>query len=556
MKLSNVGPYPIVATLGINRNYDVTATDGTLTITKATLTVTADDQTKVYGETNPALTFKYSGFKGTDSAADLTTPPTCTTEATQYSGVAGSPYAITCSGGADDNYAFTYVDGKLTITKATLTVTADDQTKVYGETNPALTFKYSGFKGTDSAADLTTPPTCTTEATQYSGVAGSPYAITCSGGADDNYAFTYVDGKLTITKATLTVTADDQTKVYGETNPALTFKYSGFKGTDSAADLTTPPTCTTEATQYSGVAGSPYTITCSGGADDNYAFTYVDGKLTITKATLTVTADDQTKVYGETNPALTFKYSGFKGTDSAADLTTPPTCTTEATQYSGVAGSPYAITCSGGADDNYAFTYVDGKLTITKANPTCTVTGYSVYYDGSPHTATGSCKGVQLETLAGLDRSATTHTLVGTYNDTWTFTDVTGNYNNASGSVTNVIKAWTVNGYYQPVDMNGVLNTVKGGSTVPLKFNVLIGGANQTSTSVVKLFLQTKVNCDSSATIDEIEIVSTGGTSLRYDASGGQFIQNWQTPKTAGFCYKATVTMQDGTSITANFKLK
>ena len=32
-----------------------------------------------------------------------------------------------------------------------------------------------------------------------------------------------------------------------------------------------------------------------------------------------------------------------------------------------------------------------------------------------------------------------------------------------------------MSGYYQPVDMNGVWNTVKGGSTVPLKFELFAG---------------------------------------------------------------------------------
>ena len=68
----------------------------TFEITKATLTVTADPQTKVYGQLNPTLTFVYSGFLGTDDATVLDTKPTCATTASQYSNV--GPYPITCSG--------------------------------------------------------------------------------------------------------------------------------------------------------------------------------------------------------------------------------------------------------------------------------------------------------------------------------------------------------------------------------------------------------------------------------------------------------------------------
>ena len=41
------------------------------------------------------------------------------------------------------------------------------------------------------------------------------------------------------------------------------------------------------------------------------------------------------------------------------------------------------------------------------------------------------------------------------------------------------------------------------------------------------------------------EITNTGGTSLRYDTVGGQFIQNWQTPKQSGLCYRVTVFTAD-----------
>ena len=55
---------------------------------------------------------------------------------------------------------------------------------------------------------------------------------------------------------------------------------------------------------------------------------------------------------------------------------------------------------------------------------------------------------------------------------------------------------------------------------------------------------------------DDIELVATGGTSLRYDTTGGQFIQNWQTPKKAGSCYSVIMTTDDGSPISANFQLK
>ena len=106
------------------------------------------------------------------------------------------------------------------VTKATLTVTANNQTKVYGTPNPALTVSYSGFVAGDNTGSLATQPTASTTALTSSPV--GTYPITVSGGVSANYNFVYVAGTLTVTKATLTVTADDKSKVYGTANPPLT----------------------------------------------------------------------------------------------------------------------------------------------------------------------------------------------------------------------------------------------------------------------------------------------------------------------------------------------
>jgi len=138
-------------------------------------------------------------------------------------------------------------------------------------------------------------------------------------------------------------------------------------------------------------------------------------------------------------------------------------------------------------------------------------------------------------------------TSVGTHSYTATATDKAGN--TATATLNYEVLAWTLKGFYQPVDVNGVWNTVKGGSTVPLKFEVFSGSTELTNTSSVKSFTLKTVSCPgSTAPTDEIELVTTGGTALRYDSTAGQFIQNWQTPKKPGTCYTTTMTTQDGTS--------
>lgn len=168
---------------------------------------------------------------------------------------------------------------------------------------------------------------------------------------------------------------------------------------------------------------------------------------------------------------------------------------------------------------------------------------------GTDCTATDATSGLASCSVTGGGTAVGMHTL------TATATDNAGNTSTATRTYN--VRVLTVSGFFQPVDMGGVVNTVKNGATVPLKFTVADEGVAQTTTSVVSSFRQREVTCGTfGGSTEEIEIVSTGGTSLRYDATAGQFIQNWQTPKQVGKCYVATVTMIDGTAISANFKLK
>lgn len=144
---------------------------------------------------------------------------------------------------------------------------------------------------------------------------------------------------------------------------------------------------------------------------------------------------------------------------------------------------------------------------------------------------------------------------VGTHTMTVTAYDNAGNFSSISRTYT--VLAWKLSGFYQPVDMNGVWNTVKSGSTVPFKFEVFAGSLELTDTSVVFSFVAAPVACPiTNVTADAIEFTTTGGTSLRYDWTAGQFINNWQTPKKPGACYVVTMTTQDGSNLSANFKLK
>ncbi len=376
--LTQVGTHSNTITVsgGVDNCYDFTYVAATFTVTQAMLTVTADAQTKVFGEENDALTFQYSGWKNGNGIADLTTTPTVSTTVTVASPVAVYTGAITVTGGVDENYNFSYIAAEYEVTKAVLTVTADAQTKVFGEANDALTFQYSGWQNGNGVADLTTAPMAGTTVTVTSPVAVYTGAITVSGGDDENFSFSYVAADYEVTKAVLTVTADAKSKVYSEANPDLTFLYSGWvngvETIDEAPSITTTVDGTTMVGTYTGA------ITLSGGMDNNYTFSFVAGDLDVTKAVLTATAEPKTKVYGEANPGLTFQYSGWVNGIEAIDVAPSITTTVDGTTVVGTYTD--AITLSGGSDNNYTFSLVSGDLEATKAVLTATADNQTKVY--------------------------------------------------------------------------------------------------------------------------------------------------------------------------------
>jgi hypothetical protein len=202
-------------------------------------------------------------------------------------------------------------------------------------------------------------------------------------------------------------------------------------------------------------------------------------------------------------------------------------------------------------------------IKIDKTAPVVSLVGgpssTALYFGGSvPGAPTCNAS----DTGSGLDGSCKVEgyvTTPGSHTVTATATDKAGNTNSASASYT--VQALTLKGFYQPVDMStttAVYNTVKNGSTVPLKFELFAGTTELTDVAAVKSVTQAKVTCTSGGTEDAIEetVTTTGGTVLRYDTTAGQFINNWKTPSGAGQCYRVTMTARDGTAISALFKLK
>ncbi|WP_193323708.1 MBG domain-containing protein [Marinifilum sp. N1E240] len=359
---TNVGDLDITVSGGADANYDFDYVNGTLAINKAELFVSADNQTKTYGEVNPEFTLSYTGFVNGDGESVLDTKPTCTSLANTQTDI--GDVQIVISEGHDDNYNFNLTNGTLSISKAELTVTADDKVKNYGEVNPELTLSYSGFMNGEDATALTSQPTLASSADETTAYGSADILV--SGGIADNYSFKYQNGTLLINKAIVTVTADDKTRNYGESNPEFTLNYSGFVNGENKTAISTEPTASCLADQTTEVSGVE--ITVSGGSADNYDFDYVNGMLLINKAELFVSADNQTKTYGEANPEFTLSYTGFVNGDNESVLDTKPTCTSLANTQTDI--GDVQIVISEGHDDNYNFNLTNGILSITKAELT------------------------------------------------------------------------------------------------------------------------------------------------------------------------------------------
>ena len=310
------------------------------------VSITINNAERKYGDDNPEFTF-------TSEQADLIMgTPVMTTTANKKSGV--GDYAITLDQESIGNTIVNVTDGTLTIGKAMLTITAEDKVRVYGEDNPELTWTAEGIKNyEDIDIVCTAKPTCATEATSASDA--GEYAISVSGGEAANYDFTYVGGKLTVGKAPL-----DGSMITLSKNE---YEYN-------ASDR--QPTVFVTWNDKELVKGMDFDVEYSDNHNAGVATVIVTGKgnfgesaeehFTITKAKLTVTADDKEMFQEREMPELTFTFSGWKGSDDESVITTLPTAYTNATVDSDV--GDYAIVVSGGEADNYDFTYVDGKLTV------------------------------------------------------------------------------------------------------------------------------------------------------------------------------------------------
>lgn len=336
----------------------------TYTINPMTLKAKVTDASREYGDVDPQFSSTYTGFVNNEDASVITSHGTYTTTAKATSDV--GTYTINQSGATSDNYVFEYEEGTLTVNKAPLTMTVNDKSITYGNSLPTFDVTYVGLKNNETKPKWSTEPTITTTATAESN-AGT-YLIEINDADATNYTLTTGNGTLTINKAALSIKADSKKKLYCEQNPEFTYSCEGFVKNETDAVLSTKPQLSTTAITNSAVG--IYPIEISGAEATNYSISYQNAELEIQKRTLTASAKNYTRAYGEENPVFEIQYNGFVNDEDENVLTAKPKATTEATATSDV--GEYSIVVDNGVAENYDFIYNNGILTIEKAYQTLT----------------------------------------------------------------------------------------------------------------------------------------------------------------------------------------
>ena len=249
-------------------NYTNASKDVTLNVVRATLTVRTVDASKVYGQPNPAFAVAYTGFLNNDGPASLGGALIFATAATQASNA--GVYAVTPSGLTSSNYAINFVPGSLTITKAALTVTADNKVKILGAANPVFTASYAGFVLGQGPSVLGGALAFATPATPASPVGN--YAVTPSGLTSPNYSITYVNGTLSVTYGVCALY--DQEKA-AQSNSTIPVK---LQLCDAGGTNVSAPTAVMQATGVLMVSTqTPAQLADAGDANPDFNFRYVAG---------------------------------------------------------------------------------------------------------------------------------------------------------------------------------------------------------------------------------------------------------------------------------------
>ncbi len=276
-----------------------------------------------------------------------------------------------------------------------------------------------------------------------------------------------------------------------------------YNGLPKTITPTTTPSGVAVVVKYNGSTTPPvnagtYTVTAEVVDTTTYYSAPTSGSLTVDKAIVTATADDQTREYFASDPIFTISYSGFIPGQDETFLDSLPVASTTADVSSGV--GPYSIDLTVVSDDNYDVISISGTLTITPAPvPAGSITltaPVSLTYDGTAKEYTAASSGPSSFVILYTGRNSTTYnnvnppTNVGDYTVTATVSDV--NFDNTASETADfsiakadpvVVSAPTASAISLGQSLGA--STLSSGSVTGVDGNALAGGFDFTDQTEV-----------------------------------------------------------------------
>ncbi|MBR6453385.1 MAG: hypothetical protein IKS97_02210 [Fibrobacter sp.] len=368
-------------------NYSFVVGTGELTITKTKVSVSAKSSSKAYGDADPKLEYT---IKGNIKEADYKKLGEITLKRAEGENAGTYDITVDVEKMETDDYIIDKVEnGTFTITPVDVSVTVDDLTKVYGSATKEFTYKVTGLIGKDELKDVTL--SCAKCASNnLENVGDYEIAATVKEGSNPNYTVTTTPGKLTVTPKAATVTVADTAKTYGDEDPKFTFTTEGLvTATESLKDATI------SRAEGEKVGTYKIDVAFADGSNPNYKLTITPGTLTINPKAVTLTADNVSKKFGETDPELTYTVDGLVKLGETEDKLAGVKLTREKGENAGT----YDITATvdAKANPNYVVTVAaDGGVFTIIANDDKIV----VTIKG--HTSTGVYNGKE-QTVKGFD---------------------------------------------------------------------------------------------------------------------------------------------------------
>ena len=343
-----------------------------LTVNKANQTITFPAiPAKTYGD--PDFALSASSSSGLPVILTHTNPLADTIISGTVHILAAGTDTITASQPGNGNYnAATSVKQVLVINKADQTITFTAiPAKTYGDAYFALSASSSSglpvtFTHSNHLADTIVSGTVQI-------LAAGTDTITASQPGNSNYnAAANVKQVLIINKADQAITfAALPVKTYGDADFDPAASASSGLTVNYSSDNTAVATIASGMIHIVGAGTAKITASQTGNSNYNAA-PDADQTLTVAKAMLTFTADNQTKEYLAPFPNLTYTITGFLNGDNIFMIDTMPTLGVHALITSPV--GDYPLFFSSAWDNNYDFTLINGTLTITKISQTITFT--------------------------------------------------------------------------------------------------------------------------------------------------------------------------------------